>query len=118
MLRKEEAVSAGARKTHNHAAALDDGRRLYRLADFVKRVKLEEMGFDLTGKPLADVIAMQRDLRAVMTGEFRAPKKGEWYISGAIPEAYLAPNDLASEYHIARVIRVLSTEIVSTRIST
>ena len=31
---------------------------------------------------------------------FRAPKKGEYYLSGAIVEAYLAPNDLSSPYHI------------------
>lgn len=34
------------------------------------------------------------------SGEFRAPKKGEWYLSGAIPCAYQAPNDLLSAYHI------------------
>jgi hypothetical protein len=31
---------------------------------------------------------------------FRAPKKGEWYLSGAIVEAYQAPNDLTAEYQI------------------
>lgn len=36
------------------------------------------------------------------TGEFRAPRKGEWYLSGAIPEAYRAPNDLSTPYHILR----------------
>ena len=29
---------------------------------------------------------------------FRKPKKGEWYVSGAIPMAYRAPNDLPTEY--------------------
>lgn len=38
---------------------------------------------------------------AVMTGEFRPPRKGEWYISGAIPAAYRARNDLSTPYHIA-----------------
>jgi hypothetical protein len=36
------------------------------------------------------------------TGEFRAPKKGEYYLSGSIPMAYLAPNDLTQIYHILR----------------
>lgn len=40
---------------------------------------------------------------------FRAPKKGEWYLSGAIVEAYQAPNDLTMEYQIvektARAVR-------------
>jgi protocatechuate 3,4-dioxygenase beta subunit len=35
------------------------------------------------------------------SGEFRAPRKGEWYISGAIPEVYQAPNDLSTKFHIA-----------------
>jgi hypothetical protein len=28
------------------------------------------------------------------------PKKGDWYVSGAIPEAYRATNDLDTEYWI------------------
>lgn len=35
------------------------------------------------------------------TGEFRAPRKGEFYLSGAIVEAYPAPNDLSTAYWIA-----------------
>lgn len=39
----------------------------------------------------------------VRTGEFRAPRRGEFYLSGAIPEVYIAPNDLAPvEYDIMR----------------
>lgn len=40
----------------------------------------------------------------VSTGEFRAPKKGEYYLSGAIPCAYLAPNDFTQPYHIMRAV--------------
>lgn len=40
------------------------------------------------------------------TGEFRPPLKGEWYLSGAIVEAYLAPNDLSTEYWIAVPVEV------------
>jgi hypothetical protein len=36
----------------------------------------------------------------------RKPKKGEWFISGAIPEAYQAPNDLNTKYYIAELKRV------------
>lgn len=35
------------------------------------------------------------------TGEFRPPRKGEWYLSGAIVAAYQAPNDLSTPYWIA-----------------
>lgn len=37
----------------------------------------------------------------IRTGERRPPKKGEWYISGAIPKAYKAPNDLTHNHVIA-----------------
>lgn len=40
-----------------------------------------------------------------LTGEFRSPLAGEWYLSGAIPEAYQAPNDLndlSTAYHILK----------------
>jgi hypothetical protein len=30
----------------------------------------------------------------------RKPKKGEWYLSGAIVDVYLAPTDLTTEYHV------------------
>lgn len=29
--------------------------------------------------------------------DFRPPKRGEFYLSGAIPEAYRAPNDLSGD---------------------
>lgn len=32
--------------------------------------------------------------------DYRAPKKGEWYVSGAKPQAYQAPNDLGMEFWI------------------
>ena len=37
-------------------------------------------------------------------GEFRAPKRGEWYLSGAILSAYRAPNDLSTEFRIVTPI--------------
>lgn len=48
------------------------------------------------------------------TGEIRAPKKGEWYLSGAIIEAWKAPHDLTMKFHIAKLVRI--EEIVATRI--
>jgi hypothetical protein len=32
------------------------------------------------------------------------PKKGEWYLSGAIVEAYQAPNDLTTPYTIVKKV--------------
>jgi hypothetical protein len=41
------------------------------------------------------------DAVAIWTGERRPPRKGEWYLSGAIIGAYMAPNDLSSPHAIA-----------------
>ena len=43
--------------------------------------------------------------RAVRTGEFRRPRKGEWFLSGAIPTAYKAPNNLSTAYHIMQPVK-------------
>ena len=50
-------------------------------------------------------------IRGKTTGEFRKPKKGEWYLSGAIPEAYCAPGDLSCEYNILRLVVIEKTII-------
>jgi hypothetical protein len=44
-----------------------------------------------------------------VTGEYRAPLKGEFYLSAGvgrrvIPAAYRAPNDLTTSYHICREV--------------
>ena len=38
----------------------------------------------------------------VKAGEKRPPRKGEWYLSGAVPTAYRAPNDLNTPYIILK----------------
>lgn len=48
--------------------------------------------------------------RGKLTGEFRSPKKGEWYLSGAIPECYLAPNDLSMSFYIVKIVEVKKIE--------
>jgi hypothetical protein len=45
-------------------------------------------------------------VKARYTGEYREPKKGEWYLSGAIVVAYRAPNDLSTKYFIAEPVLV------------
>lgn len=34
--------------------------------------------------------------------DFRCPREGEYYLSGAVPQAYQAPNDLSHEYLIVK----------------
>lgn len=73
------------------------------------------------GLPFNERIALAdfggaRSLGAVRTGEFRPPKRGEWYLSGAIPAAYKAPNDLSSPYHILKLVRVERTTVVTEKV--
>lgn len=42
--------------------------------------------------------------RALWTGETRPPKRGEWYLSGAVVEAYRAPSDLTWACRIATLV--------------
>ncbi len=44
--------------------------------------------------------------RVIPTGEKRAPKKGEWYLSGSTVAGYRAGGDLPSDYMIAKLVRV------------
>jgi hypothetical protein len=48
-----------------------------------------------------------------MTGEFRPPKAGEWYISGAIPEAYKALMDFTSSFQIAKEV-IVTKKVIET----
>ena len=38
----------------------------------------------------------------ILIGETRPPLRGEWYLSGAVPCAYLAKNNLRTSYAIVR----------------
>lgn len=53
-------------------------------------------------------------VRIEATGDFRTPKKGEWFLSGAIVEGYYAPNDLSTAYNIGRPVIVEEIEVVTT----
>jgi hypothetical protein len=65
--------------------------KFYNLSDRVPNVKTSE----------------QRNFKAIDAGYSASPKKGEWFLSGAIPEAYRAQNDLTgSFYRIVKIVRV------------
>jgi len=54
--------------------------------------------FPLADEPtLEDLAALKLEdsvgVRAVATGEFRSPRKGEWFLSGSYIEAYLQWHD-------------------------
>ena len=46
------------------------------------------------------------DWRVKPTGEFRPPRAGEWFLSGATIEGYSTYVDLATPAHIGRLVRV------------
>lgn len=46
---------------------------------------------------------IQSRTRYVKTGEKRPPLRGEFYLSGALPTVWRAPNDLGDSFHIMRV---------------
>lgn len=68
--------------------------------------------------PLSSPYSFIPDKRAIdhrieSTGEHRCPKKGEWYISGAIAEGYLAPSDLDFPYDIGVLVKVKVETVVT-----
>jgi hypothetical protein len=56
--------------------------------------------------------ATRRGYRIQSTGEYRAPRAGEWFISGDPAEGYYAPNDLTMKYYIGRRVKVRVTQVV------
>lgn len=61
--------------------------------------------------PLAEGFVMYPKHMAKPTGEFRNPKKGEWYLSGSIIEAYQAKNDMTNQYHIAQLCMIVKKNV-------
>lgn len=72
------------------------------------RAMRERRAPEESGKPGAVVLALGGDSRArriwCELGEFRPPMAGEYYASGAIPEAWRAPNDLSQAFRIVRPV--------------
>ena len=64
--------------------------------------------------PLADRINGKKysNIRAIWSKETRAPKKGEWFLSGSICEAYQAQCDFLNHmvYKIATLVEVRMVE--------
>ena len=75
-------------------------KKLYPLADYHPERKTAVSG------------VVQGSIMAVNSGIKRPPKKGEWYLSGAIVAAYKAPNDLSTPYVIANLVRVKEVKTV------
>ena len=46
------------------------------------------------------LFVMRRNADILNSPVYRAPRAGEWYLSGAVPEAYQAPTTLSASYYI------------------
>lgn len=70
----------------------------YKLVDRPSEVDRIGLGFEIEDQPWVNPIWNgKKGLVAIKTGEKRPPKEGEWYLSGAIPEAYKARIGLGKE---------------------
>lgn len=100
----------GFRKSPNglcvcgHSKAQHNSVKEYPLAPGQQLTPEERAAF---AQQFHNFVSNGHKIRGVMgqpTGEFRSPKKGEWYLSGEIPEVYRANNDLSSPYHICELL--------------
>ena len=60
---------------------------------------------------------LDNTIKAINTKEFREPKKGEWFLSGAEVTAYKARNNLSQKYFIAKIIKyetIITHRIIET----
>jgi hypothetical protein len=82
--------------------------KFYPLIDWLTREETEHFGVKsrITYLQSLCISLPGCKIQAVATGEKRPPKKGEWYLSGAIIGAYRADGNLETPYHIARLVRV------------
>lgn len=98
-----------------------DTVKFYPIADRVSSAEARELGLEPDDQPsyyptisMYGTLRGSRYVRAVRTGEFREPRKGEWYLSGAPREAYRAPNDLGCPYSIMRLVvtKLVTSEVL------
>ena len=92
---------------------MSNKRQTYPLGDTPTSADLPGVPFD---KRFVSDFLPNRHYKAVMIGRIRPPKKGEWYLSGAIPAAYRAPNDLTTSYHIMKLVRVETITTVTEKV--
>lgn len=91
-------------------------KKIYPLGDRVTWQEMNSLGTDLGGVPFLSRQNARKNVKAVTTGEKRCPKAGEWYISGAIVEAYRADHDLNTEFFIAKLVMTKTTVITTVEI--
>lgn len=80
---------------------------LYPLGDSLTFEERAKFGIGVSQEALQAMRENKIEMRAVLVAprEFRRVRKGEWYLSGAIPSAYRAANDLECKYYICRLVK-------------
>lgn len=94
----------------------NSGVKFYMLAANPNKADMLKLGFD----SYVEARRAGYEAVAVGTASKRCPKKGEWFLSGAIPQGYKAPNDLGDEYNILRLMLmrgVMSYDLFARRAS-
>lgn len=84
--------------------------KFYDIGDFISTEDWNSLGFKKIS--FDEMMGEKRNIKAKPTGEFRCPKKGEWYLSGAIVTAYKAFNDLTTPFHITKLVRTKTVTTV------
>ena len=75
------------------------GVRFYKLVDAPNEADMVKLGF----RSYHEARKKGYEVVSVATASKRAPKKGEWFLSGAIPEGYKARNDMSGTQQILRL---------------
>jgi hypothetical protein len=105
-------IESGAYGVFEHTA-INKKEKQYFPADFISREETLKLGMpEHISEAERQRWRIQNKIVAVRTGEKRPPKKGEWYLSGAIIHAYQAGQDLTCEYHIARLVKVRVVTVI------
>lgn len=74
------------------------------------------MGISVKEGWYSDFLGSNRYIAGIAIGEFRPPKRGEWYLSGGPPNVWRAPNDLTTPFHIAKLVKVKTTTKISVEV--
>lgn len=92
--------------------------KFYTLADAPCNADLERLEITLADRHDRDIGDWRRPFRpgvvglvAKRTGETRIPLAGEWYLSGAKPEAYRMPADGVGDYQIVELVLIVGRTI-------
>jgi hypothetical protein len=93
---------------HFQRSLLDRAKQIYfHLGDRPSLADCMKLGVKRPKSLMGVFSPPERDgmlIRAKRTGEYREPRRGEYYLSGAQPRAYRALNDLSSKYHIMELV--------------